>query len=563
MTIQKQLHKALTILFIIASFGLNAQDVNSFYSDTTGKLFVNPKTPVYLYISTSPDGTDAVRVKSIQPEGNPMFWGGHGMHYLTHYNLYLGRKIRFDIFADGIPPKTSTKFNIEQGIEKNKKIYLSAQAAIELSTIDKNSGVSQIYVSINNASFTPYTKPIIFDKDGEYSVRFYAEDNVGNTEDEAEQIVVIDTTPPITTLEIEGPCEQDIIASNTKYKLIATDKTGIRNTYYSIDNDKVKAYTRSISIEKLNEGEHAITWYSVDEVGNTEEKQSFNFFVDRTPPMVFEEIVGNTYMVAGKEYSSGRSQLRIVAVDNKAGVKDIYYSINGKPYQQYTKPIFLAEMTGALTIKSYAIDKVNNKGTSDTQGHQFSMPEVDIIGPKLAHSFKGKTINLRDTLWIGPETRIVLKATDSGSGVNRIEYKTTSTETQPYSNPFTITQQGYHSISFTAWDNVDNPNIDSFDIGVDSNAPELFYHFSVKPHNQTVENGSPVSIFSANVNLFIGATDNIVGIEHIMVSVNGQQEKLYSQPIKGFKPNQTHAVKITAMDKLGNKNTQTIRFRVE
>ncbi|HZJ73412.1 MAG TPA: hypothetical protein VFC87_01290 [Perlabentimonas sp.] len=563
MTIEKHLYKLITLLLIIASFGLNAQDVKSFHTDTTGKLFVNPKTPVYLYISTSPDGTDAVRVKSIQPEGNPMFWDGHGVHYLTHTNLYLGRKIRFDLFADGIAPRTSTNFSVKQGIKKDDKIYLSAQAAIELSAIDKNSGVNQIFVSVNNASYKPYREPMLFDKDGEYSIRFYAEDNVGNKEDEAEQIIVIDTAPPITKLNIEGPSEKEIIASNTKFKLIATDQTGVQNTYYSIDNEKEKIYTRNISVEKLDEGEHTLTYYSVDEVGNTEEKQTFAFFVDRTPPMVFEEIIGNTYMVAGKEYSSGRSQLRIVAVDNKAGVKEIYYSINGKPYQEYTKPILLAEMTGALTVKSYAIDKVNNKGTSDTHGQQFSMPEVDITGPKLSHSFNGKTITLRDTLWIGPETHIVLKATDSGSGVNRIEYKTANTETQPYSEPFTITQQGYHSISYTAWDNVDNPNIGSFNVGVDSSAPELFHHFSVKPHGQTTEKGVAINIFSPNVHLYIAATDDVIGIERIVVSVNEQQEKLYSQPIKGFKPNQTHAVEITAIDKLGNRHTEILRFRVE
>src|SRR5690554_6948663 len=124
MTIEKHLYKLITLLLIIASFGLNAQDVKSFHTDTTGKLFVNPKTPVYLYISTSPDGTDAVRVKSIQPEGNPMFWDGHGVHYLTHTNLYLGRKIRFDLFADGIAPRTSTNFSVKQGIKKDDKIYL-------------------------------------------------------------------------------------------------------------------------------------------------------------------------------------------------------------------------------------------------------------------------------------------------------------------------------------------------------------------------------------------------------------------------------------------------------
>ena len=50
--------------------------------------------------------------------------------------------------------------------------------------------------------------------------------------------------------------------------------------------------------------------------------------------------MGNTYMVGGKEYSSGRSRLKVAAVDNKAGVKEVWFSINGAPFELYDKPVF-------------------------------------------------------------------------------------------------------------------------------------------------------------------------------------------------------------------------------
>jgi hypothetical protein len=297
--------------------------------------------------------------------------------------------------------------------------------------------------------------------------------------------------------------------------------------------------------------------------GNIEDIKSLVFFVDRTPPMVFEEIMGNTYMVAGKEYSSGRSQLRIVAVDNKAGVKDIYYSINNEPFARYEKPIFLSEITSAISIRSYAIDNVNNKGTSDAEGQNFSMPQVDITGPSIKHSFTGGQLSLRDTLWIGPNTKINLLAVDKGSGVSHIEFKQNNSSPQTYSEPFTLNQSGYFTINTTAWDNVDNLNIASFAFGVDAVAPEVFVNFSVKPHQILQEESESIPVFAPGVQIFAGATDNKTGVDRIMISINDAREKEYIQPISGFKSNQTHSVIIRGIDKLGNSNSIKVRFRVE
>lgn len=563
MKILKYLFTLTTFYIAFAAQGLLAQDTNSFYVDSTGRLFVNPGRPVYLFISTSPNGEDAVKLKSIQPEGNPMYWDGHGVHYLTHMDLYLGRKIRFDLFADGLAPKTSPNFNTKEGIQRDHKIFLSGNAVLELAAHDSDAGVKEIYYSVNESEFIPYSQPFTFDKDGEFSVRFYAIDNVGNREDEGERIIVIDTTPPTTSLAINGAHHDDVLASSSSLELNAIDSLSIRHTLYSINSGNNTPYNKPITLSNLPEGEHSISWFSVDDVGNTEETQTYTFFVDQTPPMVFEEISGNTYMVAGREYSSGRSQLRIVAVDNKAGVKEIYYSINNSPFQLYEKPIFLSEITGALTVRSYAIDNVGNKGTSDAQGQQFSMPEVDITGPNINYSLKGKQISLRDTLWIGPSTTIAINANDNGAGVNRIEYRHNEEPPKEYTSAFNIDKNGYHNISSTAWDNVENLNVKPISFAVDAIAPEIFYNFSVKPHRKLTEAGTTLDVYPKGVKIYIGATDNKAGVEKIAVSINGAREKLYTQPLSGFKSNQVNTITLKAVDLLGNEQTETISFWVE
>lgn len=558
--------RIILYIFAILSFAfisqeILAQDTKTFYVDSTGRLFVNPGTPVYLYLSTSPTGEDAVRVQSIQPEGNPMYWDGHGVHYLTHMDLYLGRKIRFDLFADGRPPQTSAKFNVKEGVQRGHKIFLSGSAVLELASIDPHSGVKSIHYSVNGSEYQPYTQPLTFNRDGDFSVRFYAIDNVGNREDEGERVIVIDTTTPTTTLTIDGPQHNEVVAPSTKFVLTATDSLGVQSTHYTINEGNELRYTRPISLSHLPEGVHSIAWHSIDEVGNTEQKQSFEFFVDRTPPMVFEEISGNTYMVAGREYSSGRSQFRIVAVDNKAGVKEIYYSINNSPFQLYEKPIFLSEISGAVSVRSYAIDNVGNRGVSDAEGQQFSMPEVDITGPNISHSFTGKRVTLRDTIWISPITKINIHSNDRGSGLNRIEYRLNNNTPVEYSAPFTVEQQGYHTVNSSAWDNVENLNISSFGFGVDNQAPQIFYHFSVKPYKKQPD--GELNVFPPNVQLYVAATDDKVGVDRITVTVNGGRERNYTQPISGFKLNQLNTVTLKATDRLGNESSQTFTFWIE
>jgi hypothetical protein len=206
---------------------------------------------------------------------------------------------------------------------------------------------------------------------------------------------------------------------------------------------------------------------------------------------------------------------------------------------------------------------VENKGTSDSEGHQFSMPEVDITGPNINHSFIGSRLLLRETLWISTRTQISISATDNGSGVNRIEYRLNSTPAEVFGRPFTVIDGGYHTVSATAWDNVENLNISNFAFGVDDKAPEIFHNFSVNPHRQFTDNDEIISVYTEGVKLFIAATDDISGVDKIFYSINESKEQLYTQTLSGFRINQTHTIKLRAIDRLGNVSEKTVRFRVE
>lgn len=557
--------KLSTIVFLLLIFfSSKAQNdsIPSFYKDSTGKLFIAPGTHVYLYIGTSPDASISIKLIG-DNGGNPIHWSGHGLKHLTHLNLFLGRRVSLDLYADALPPKTSLGLDSKKSIQKDNTIYLSGQGIIELSAVDPDAGLKGIYYSLNDGGNIKYIDPIILKGEGEYKLSFFSLDNVGNKEEEFTKTLVVDNTPPLSHLDLEGDKFENIVSGRSSLAITSIDALGVKQTFYSIDSSKMMPYTKPIKASTLSEGEHTINWYSVDEVENVEATKTFTIYVDKTPPMVFEEVVGNTYIVAGKEFSSGRSQLRIAAVDNKSGVKEINYSLNDSPFKLYEKPVYLSDILGTVSVKSYAIDNVGNRSISDSQSEAFSMPTVDITGPQIFYNFIGPKIKLKDTLWIGPNTKISISTNDMGAGVNRVNYKINNGEEKLYAEPFTVDNIGKHNIVCTAYDNVDNVNLISFNFGVDNQAPAIYYHFSIEPSGWITDNGEKIPVFNKGLKLYLAATDNISGIEKLSYSLNGAGDIQYNSPIQWFQPNTTYSIIIKSTDILGNSAEKTLRFRVE
>jgi len=554
-----------TVAILLMPFHLFAQrdTIAGYYRDSLGKIFVAPDTHVQLYMGITPESSKSVLLKSF-PTGNSIIhWNGHGPKHLSHYNMYLGRNIRFDLYVDGFAPKTNIELIGSDAIDKEDIIYISSNAIIELTAVDKDAGLKAICYAINNQQYKEYIKPIELKEAGKYTISVYAIDNVGNTEDEVTKKFYLDNTPPVTEIIFEGDNFNEVLSGKSKISFKSSDNLGVNKTIWKIDDGLETEFTKPIPTSPLTEGDHTIYWYSLDLVNNLEETKTFNFFVDKTPPMVFEEIIGNTYMVAGKEYSSGRSQLKVAAVDNKAGIREIYFSLNNNNYQLYEKPVYLSDILGSLSVKSYAVDNVNNKSISSTESQVFSMPEIDITGPNIAYSFEGSKLIHRDTMRIGPKTLVQIKANDQGAGVNRIIVKPKGALEFNYVEPFSISTQGYHEITSTAYDNVENINLINFAFSVDSEAPKIYYHFSTLPINSELKDGQKINIYTSSTILFLAATDNLSGIYNIEYSINDSSFSKYEKAIGSFKPNSSYIIKIKTTDILGNESLEEISFRIE
>lgn len=567
----------LVICFIIISFGLSlaAQQplthTKRTYVSPEGKLYIQKDLPIYLWLSAS----DAESSKKYQlwsetskEYSNPMYLDVDGFNSIrspsavdtiTKKTVFPLQDIVFEVYADGVAPKTKINYGDTKLHTAEKKLHTGSGTLITLSAIDKISGIENIYYSINESPYKPYSQALGINEENEFRIKYYAADNVGNVESIHEVTLVYDKSAPVTKLEVEGDRYENVLSGRSKIALTSEDKaTGIQAIYYTIDSGNQKVYNTPVLAANLTQDEHTMSYYAVDQVGNKEIIQNFTFYVDKTAPTIIEEVIGKSFFSGGKEFSSGKSRLKLTSFDNKAGVKEVRYSVNSGEYQLYDSPVFLTQSAGNLLIKSYAVDQVNNRSNSQTANDRTSIPYIDLTGPELGYAFEGPQFQSRDTLFISKDTKIRLRGTDYEAGLNHIEYSINGSNPIEYTSSFNIENEGFSTIDYTGFDNVDNTSGGAFSIKIDNTGPAVSYTFGTSQ----LRKESELYIYPVHTVIFLAATDKVVGFQRMSYKLNGGAPQEYLGIIRNL-PKGHNEIVVNAFDKLGNSNELIVNFIIE
>ncbi|RLD49460.1 MAG: hypothetical protein DRI94_11170 [Bacteroidetes bacterium] len=575
----------VVILFIVLSaFKLSAQNIiqpeKKSYEDSTGLLYWNKDVPVYLHLSSTPDGQGNLLKSKIHAKyTNPFYFDTEGINYMrTRYAVDTATRktvnphieILWEVYADGKTPVSKVHFKGAKKYSIGNKTYYGKGLHVTISSTDAGSGIENIYYSVNSSRYQKYEHEITPDPNNAVcQLKYYATDKVGNFEDVNKNEVefFIDEEAPETFHNITNiDLERSIIALNTKIYLNASDaKSGLKTTYYKFDTGPYIQYNGNIlPLIQLTEDNHTLSYYSVDKVGNKETPKIFQFFLDKSAPILTSGVLGDRFIVNDKIYFSGRTKLKLTAVDNKSGVKEVKYALDGSEFKKYDQPFYLPKKPGFHIVKYYAVDRMNNNtgvGGSNYKKYKYSTKKiyVDLVGPSLNHSFIGKRFYTRDTVFLGKKSKIKLTASDAESGLQYISYSIDGQQKENmYKEPFSVSGNGNHIIEYFGYDNVNNRNIGRFYVIVDENPPEPAYTFSVKPYK--TENG--LNVFPSYVMVYLSGVDQMTGTEQIFYSVNGSIEKLYTTPITGFKKGE-NTLKFKTVDKLGNEKYDEVSFIIE
>ncbi len=567
------------ILFLIVSIGHTQEPLKhkkKMYRSEDGKLYTNKNLPLFFRVGTS-DQADSESYLLVPSEdskkyANPMYLDTEGYNTFrspskvdttTKKVIYPISDVIFELYADSKAPVTKFDFRDRKYYKNDSVYYFGEKLAISFSVYDATSGLESTYVSVDGQPYKKLSETVELNQEKIYKIKYYSVDNVGNAETPKLIYIKLDLTKPVTKLTVDPDLYNNIVSPRSKILLDPSDKNSkVKKTVFSINGGTFYNYRNPIIISGLKEGEHTILYYSIDNAGNEEEKKEYKFYLDKTAPMIVDELIGNTFIANGREYSSGRSKVKLTAMDNKAGVQQIMYSINDGDFIEYSRPFYLSK-SGKLKIKTFVTDNVNNQAINTIMTDKSNISYVDLSGPTLGHRFQGANFVSKDTAFITAETKIILAAKDDASGYKRTEYSINNSEIEQYTEAFSINQEGKHSVTYTGYDNVDNSSTNTFICVEDNTGPEIFFRFSIISDKKRNIDGNSYDAYPNHVVLFLSSTDTSVGFDNMLYAINGSANRPYNSLIKGFQKEKLYTINVTAIDKLGNKSQKTIDFFIE
>ncbi len=584
----------LLMIFAIAAFAQTPQKHEKrTYIGPDGKYYYNKALPAYLYISTSPDGSDKHKLESSSTAeyANPLYFDTEGINTIrTPYCVdpetkkVIYKDVVFEVYADGLAPNSSHNFSSAPKYYKGGTTYFGKGLTITVTSRDAVSGVNKTYYALNFGQratnpFKDYGSTITLDTEGENTFKYYAADNVGNAEEPNTVNYTVDLSSPNTSYAISGPQLGDIISPKCKITLTSTDNlSGVQKILYHWDDKSDSKYYSPVSFSYLSDGNHSLTYYAIDNVLNKEDAKRavgnlaqsgngsgiYKFYLDRIPPVPNAIIEGDQHK--GKyQYVSPRTKIKLTATDNKAGVKSITYLIDYTGQTDYSSPFPVTNKKGLHYINYFATDKVENVSSK-----KLLTVYMDNVNPTTAISYGSPKFFDRDTLFINKETNVTLTAKDYESGVQRTEYTIDNTQKTTYNAPFTIPNEGYRKIEFNSTDNVNNvEQMKESNVYVDNTPPVIYINFSIKPIDSKSKDGKKYDVFPNYTRLYVGATDKKSGTDQIQYSLNGAAFRDYSSPhtldvseLSLFKTKKLYTVIVRAKDKLGNQSEKTVEFYV-
>ncbi len=566
-------------IHVTASAQVQPEHPRRYYVAEDGKLYWQAEKPVFLFISENPDGSEAKRLESEStPEHtNPLYLDTEGINYVrtkwavdqtTKKPVSPQQEIVFEIYRDGTAPATTVNFSAPNAFQSEDKIFYGNDLSISASAIDQLSGVASTFYSLNGNSFTNYNNVLTYSADGDYSFKFYSLDNVGNAETPQTFDFTLDLTSPVTRYTVTGDKTSEILSPRTIIQLEGEDgSSGMENIYFRIDSGRDQRFRESVALTDLAEGDHTLTYYSVDNVGNKESDRTYDFYMDRTSPEVIASVVGDQYQNRGRVFISVRTKVKLEASDNKAGIKKVWYKIDDGPEIPYKEPFELPKSKGKHIIEYYATDKVNNnfKSLFDESTSGRESLDIDVEAPEIDFSYAGDQFFSRDTAFITSKTDIGLSAVDNDAGVKAVGYKINGGKGQVYEGPFKLEEEGTYVVDFYGTDQVNNRNSKTFFFTVDNTGPAIEQILSMEPVGSISLNDEPqpLSVYSKGVKLYLAATDAVIDTDAIYYTINDGEEQRYTEPIE-INSLGIVSYKVRATDKLGNtSNTDTFKIFVK
>ncbi|MFJ8545619.1 OmpL47-type beta-barrel domain-containing protein [Streptomyces sp. NPDC093586] len=256
----------------------------------------------------------------------------------------------------------------------------------------------------------------------------------------------------------------------------------------------------------------------------------------------------------------GAASVTIAATDAGSGVDRVEYAIGADgAWQPYTAPV-VVDRVGDHTVRYRAFDKAGNAAAEKSVTFTVVAPPTDDKTPPETSATVSGEKNA-DGAYLDMAT-VTVTASDTGSGVNTIEYAIGDGAWQPYTAPVMVHQVGTHTVRYRATDKAGNAAADK-SVG--------FTVVAAPPQDTTApvtgatvagtKNSAGAYVGSAKVT--VSATDEggsgVAGIEY---SLDAGPYLAYTAPVVVDRVG-AHTVTYRASDRAGNTSEpRSVSFTV-
>ncbi|MFE9095711.1 OmpL47-type beta-barrel domain-containing protein [Streptomyces sp. NPDC007264] len=256
----------------------------------------------------------------------------------------------------------------------------------------------------------------------------------------------------------------------------------------------------------------------------------------------------------------GSATVTVTATDGGSGVDRVEYAVgDADTWQPYTTPVVI-DQVGGHTLRYRAVDKAGNM--SADKRVEFTVvapPTDDTTPPETSATVTGERNS--DGAYVDMAT-VTVSASDTGSGVNTIEYGVDSGSWQPYTAPVMVHQVGSHTVRYRATDKAGNVSADR-SVAFTVVAPPA--QDTVPPVTGATVDGTRNSdgAYVGNARVTVSATDDggseVASVEY---SLDGGPYLAYGAPVVVDRAG-AHTVAYRASDTAGNvSEPRTVSFTV-
>ncbi len=344
--------------------------------------------------------------------------------------------------------------------------------------------------------------------------KFMAIDTAGNQSQVYTENYVIDTDPPLVSLNLCGALgDNGWFVSDANFCISATDTvSGVASREYSLNSGAWTQMTAPVTIS--NEGTTTICYRATDNAGNTSTPNSHDVKIDKTAPTTTVSLEGT---LGNNGWYTSDVTVTLTAVDNVSGVARTEYSFDNATWTTYAAP-FVISTEGTTTVYYRSIDNAGN-----VESYQEQPIIDDKTAPLVDAAPVGGTPGGGGYYTTPPQIEITPGSDGSGSGYDHTEYSWDCSNWFTYSGPVLVTEDGTKICYYRSVDKAGNIGpVKSIVIKIDKTKPTT----SISLQGTLGQNGW----YTSDVVVTLTAEDTTSGVAKTEYSFDNITWATYTAP---------------------------------